>query len=184
MPKPGTISPNVAIIPYCKVDGIRTFMDKEIKAFYDRMVKDGIADIVFHDGDVRSSSDFLKKMKIGEVALYVVHSGDDPAGLIWLTNFEARSCRVHFAAFSEYWGKDSVDIGKKAIDRVLCMTDDGGGYIFDVLLGLIPSRNIRAVKWLNKVGLQTVGEIPNALWDSSEQCSISGTLLYLTRQEG
>lgn len=173
----------VGVIPYCEIDGVRTFKDSEIMEFYDRMVEDGIAPIVFHAGDVRSPIDFLKKMKGSGTALYIVFYGDDPVGLIWLTHFEAKTCRVHFASFSEVWDQDTVGIGKEAINQVLYMTvsPESDDFVFDVLLGLIPSRNVRAIKWLNKVGLTVAGEIPNALWDAEENQSIPGTLLYLTR---
>jgi len=175
--------PTVAIVPYCEVDGIRTFKDSEIKTFYDRMVRDGVAPIVFHAGDVRSPSEFLQKMKSPGVSLYIVFLNNGTiAGIIWLTHFEGKSCRVHFTSFSEVWNEDTALIGREAIRQVLHMPDSSDvGYLFDVLIGLIPSRNVRAIKWLKKVGLQVSGEIPNSLWDAEEKKSISGTLLYLTR---
>jgi len=171
----------VAVCPYCERDGLRTFRDTEVMAFYDRMAMDGTVNIIFHAGDIRSSKDFLKRMKNPGAALYVVFYGEDIVGLIWLTHFEGKSCRVHFTSFSEVWNEDTVSIGKAAIRQILYMYDDNNDYVFDVLLGLIPSRNMRAVKWLKKMGLKEVGEIPNALWDAEEGESIPGTLLHLTR---
>ena len=61
------------------------------------------------------------------------------------------------------------------------MKDKDGNYLFDVLQGLLPSWNIRAIGWLKKVGLKISGEIPHALWDARKKESVDGTLLYLTR---
>lgn len=171
----------VKIVPYCHVDGVPTYKDSEVRKFFARIVRDGLKDIIFHAGDVTTENQFLARMKASTTSMYVVYADDIEAGLIWLTHFEGKSCRVHFTSFSEVWGMDTVSIGRDAIRQVLYMRDASGDYVFDVLLGLIPAQNIRAVKWLAKVGLVQACMIPNALWNGDE--SIPGTLLYLTRKE-
>ena len=172
------------VIPYTEIDGIPTFKDSDVKGFYDRIAKDGLVEFIFHDGYIQTSDDFLMMMKGAGAALYVAYYENDPVGVGWLTHFEAksRSCRAHFTTFSEVWNKDTVSIGREVFNQMLHMTVPGTDeYVFDVFLGLVPSVNVRAVKWLNKVGLVTVGEIPNALWDEKAQQSIPCTLFYLIR---
>lgn len=181
MPKTDIPGP-VRIIPYTRVDGVPTYKDSEIKGFFKRIVRDGLKDIVFHAGDIRTPQDFLKEARDSRrMILYVVYAGNLEAGLIWLTHFEARTCRCHFTSFSETWGMDTVSIGRAAISQVMYGKAAGGEYLFDVLLGLTPSANIRAIRWLEKVGLKKAGEVPSILWDDLHQKTIPGTLMYLTR---
>jgi hypothetical protein len=175
--------PVVTIMPYCEVDGIRLFTDTEVKGFYNRIERDGLKEIVFPHGDILSAQDFLQEMKSGRSLLYVVYADKLQAGLIWLNRFESKTCRVHFTSFSESWGMDTVHIGREAIKQILYMTSADGCYVFDALLGLTQADNVRAIRWLEKVGLKKVGTIPNALWNANQQMSVPGTLMYLTRQE-
>ncbi len=181
MPGPGTKPHDVGVVPYCEIDGIRTFKNSEIMEFYERMVRDGTAPLVFHDGAITSSNDFLRMMKGPNAALYVAYYKEEACGVGWLTHFEpkARSCRAHFTAFSEVWKEDTVSIGREVFNQMLHMKADDGEFVFDVFLGLVPLFNVRVIKWLNKVGLVRVGEIPNALWNGKE--SIPGMLFYLIR---
>jgi len=173
---------DVRLIPYTTVDGIRTFKDSEIKQFYRRMENDGVAGAVFHAGDVLDDTAFLNRMKSDNVLLYVVCAGNELAGLVWLTHFEARTCRAHFTVFSDFWGKQSVDIGRDAICQVINMKDlTNTEYIFDVLQGLIPSWNKRGVAWLLGIGLEIAGTVPGVLWDAERNASVDGTMFYLTR---
>jgi len=174
----------VMVIPYCLIDGVPTFRDSEVRAFYDRIERDGLKDIVFMHGDIQDRDAFLREMKRpGGSRLYVVAVGELQVGILWLNRFEGKTCRVHFTSFSEAWSMDTVAIGRDAIRQIMYMPNDAGEYVFDVLLGLTPSRNIRALRWLEKVGLELVGVIPASMWDAKAGESVDGTLMYLTRQE-
>lgn len=182
---PGATRPNaVFVMPYCEVDGIRTFKDSEVKSFFERIERDGLKEIVFMHGDIPTADAFLQEMKSGRSLLYVVYADELQAGLIWLNRFEGKTCRVHFTSFSESWEMDTVEIGRCAIRQIMYMQTGLGEYVFDVLLGLTPSRNVRAIRWLEKVGLKKVGKIPGCMWDDKAHESVDGTLMYLTRQEG
>ena len=177
--KPGS---RVQLIPYIEINGIRTFKDTDVMGFYDRMEKDKTAPVVFHDGQIRDAKGFLRFMRSPGVALYVVYADNELAGLLWLTDAKPKTCMVHFVAFSEFWQNNSVEIGRTSIARIMEMKDKSGAYLFDVLQGLLPSWNTRAIKWLKAIGLEVVGEIPKVLWDAQRNSSVDGTLLYLTRE--
>jgi len=178
----GSSTRDVQLIPYVEVDGIRTFKDSEIIALYDRTVRDGTAKALFHDGEIGSAKEFLTSIKFGENRLFVVLVLNEIAGVFWLNRFKGRSCYVHFTTFSHVWGKNSVEVGRAAIRKAMHMATDAEGYTFDVLLGLIPSWNQRAIRWTLDVGFEACGDIPNAIWDSDQGKSVQGTLMYLTRE--
>ncbi len=180
-----TTSQNLScrIIPYAEHDGMRTYTDTFIRSLYERMEKEGIAQIVFSDGEIKDADEFLYLMKHGPNALYLVDVPDGPAGILWLNRFKGKTCYVHFCAFQKYWGAGSVEIGREAICQVLYMKNRDGEYCLDTLLGLIPCDNMPAIKWLKKVGLKEVGVIPNGLWKQDSGKSEDGLLLYLTRED-
>lgn len=176
--------PKTTIIPYCEVNGIRTFKDSEIMDFYRRMQRDGFDRWVFISGDITSPETFLKEMKrFGAATLYVVFHGEIDVGMFWLTHFEHRSCRAHFTTFSEAKGLDTVAIGREAIRQIMYLKTRGGDYVFDVIMGLTASENRAAVRWIEKVGFRRIGEIPNAMWHAERQESVPAVLTCLTRRE-
>jgi len=170
------------IVPYVEYDGMRTYSDTFICELYNRMEKEGTAQVVFSDGEIDNVSEFLSAMKYGANALYLVELKNEIAGIIWLNRFKSKTCHVHFCAFQEYWGHGSVEIGRSAISQVIHMKNADGGYSLDALLGLIPCNNVQAIKWLKKVGLKEVGVIPMALWNQDVGKSEDGLLLCLTRE--
>ena len=175
--------PETVIMPYCEVDGIRTFKDSEVMEMYSKIERDGLKDIVFSSGDINSPEEFLKEMnRPGAALLYVVYHGDLQIGIIWLTHFEGRSCRVHFTTFSEAWKMDVAAMGRSSSQQIINMRSSSGEYVFDVLLGLVPSFNVRAIRALEKAGLQHVGEIPHGMWNAKERKTVPATLMCLTRE--
>ena len=48
---------NIKIVPYCEVNGIRTFQDTEICNLYFKMLTH--SENIFVDGSVRNADDFL-----------------------------------------------------------------------------------------------------------------------------
>jgi len=174
---------NLKIIPYTELDGIRSFRDSEIMSFYDRMVSDEIADLVFLEGTVKSREDFLRIMRYGNNLLYALYNGEELCGLTWLNRFEHRSARLHFCFFGNAWGKLSRDLAKYALRKLIALQDTEGNYLWDVFIGLIPSFNKQAINFALDCGGVLVGEIPNAIWnDITKECE-HGTYLYYVRSE-
>ncbi len=174
---------SVQLIPYTTVDGIRTFKDSQILALYERTIRDSTVKTIFHDGSIASGAEFLNAMKHGNNLLYVVTHMAETVGMLWLNRFKGPTCYAHFTAFSNIWGKDTVAIGRDSMRRILFMESRDQKYVFDLVYGLIPQRNTRAIGWLKMIGMKVVGDIPLAIWDEDAAESMAGTLLYLTREE-
>lgn len=170
------------LIPYCDVDGCRTFRDTEIRDLYERMVQDGTAETVFSARDITTAEEFLEAMKHGAHNLFVVMVDGQKAGIVWLNMFEGRFARCHWCVFSPYWGKESVEIGKESLRLVMNMKDREGIFMLDMLLGIVPSMNRLAINYCEKCGGIIQGEIPYlSMWQGN---SVPGTIIYYTREGG
>jgi len=170
----------VDVIPYTLIDGIPTFRDSEIVGFYTRMEKEGTASTVFSDGIINNARDFLAVMKSNLNMLYVIFVDDEQSGVFWLNRFEARFARMHWCLFSNQRGKDSIGIGVEVLRIIMNWKDRDGKYLYDMLLGIVPSSNKIAIGYCKKCGGVIQGEIPNAALENGK--SVSGTVIYYRRE--
>jgi hypothetical protein len=173
----------VGVMPYCEIDGVRNYPDTFIRGLYLQMTAEGTVETVFHDGRINSADDFLRAMKSSNNCLYLVCLEKKIVGIVWLNRIEATSAHVHFCGFKESWGEQSERIGRETMRMLLGIKSRNGKYLFDVLLGLIPAGNERAVNWLLDIGLQKVGVIPHGLFSIRTGKSIDGLILSLTRED-
>ena len=170
----------VNLLPFITVDGIPTFADSEILGLYERMELDGTAPVVFSDGEIREAKGFLSAMKSGLNALYVIYVDEEESGIIWLNRFEARFARCHWCLFSNQWGEQSIAIGTETLRIIISIKDQNENFMWDMLMGIVPSSNKRAVEYCEKCGGAISGEIPFA--SMSEGKSVNGTIIYYTRE--
>lgn len=170
----------IILMPYIVFDGIPTFTDSFIKSLYGRMVKDKSADMVFLDGSVTDEIGFLDMMKFMDNALWILNVEKEISGVVWLNNFERKRAWFHFCFFSNIWGKDTVAIGKECI-RTLLDLKKNGEYDFDLLTGLVPDRNEKALEWCRKMNFKILGHLPCACWNEKEQKSEGGIIFYAER---
>ena len=146
------------------------------------MQEEGTADVVFFDGSVRQPSDFVEMFKNSGARLFVARIDDQDVGILYLTDFDYRTAVIHFCVFKEWWGNPVVkDLARFCLEEILSWEDAAGRPIFDALIGRTPSSNTHAIKFLQSVGLKTVGEIPKLFWSYKDQRSIDGTISYITR---
>ncbi len=172
---------NIKLIPYTEIDGIKTFKDSEIMGLYDRMDKEGVAEVTFSDGSVINRSEFLDMAK--NVGFFTVSTDVETVGFVWVTDIYMRKAQVHFCFFRSHkeWAKKGVEIGKKTASSLINLKD-GNGYVFDVLLGITPKSNVPAVLWLHRIGLKKLCEIPNGVFSAKENRSVPAILWSLTRE--
>ncbi len=171
----------VKVFPYTKRDGIRTKRDSDILDLYDRMVTDGSAGIVFYAGHVKTREDFLRYMKDPGVHLYVLEVDDEIVGMTWLDKIENKSAFNHFCVFSNFWGKDTVALGKASLQKLINMGDEDG-FVFDVFKGAVPAWNKRAIEFAQACGGVNLGVIPYGIWDAAKEQSVDAVVIYYTRE--
>ena len=166
------------IIPYITIDGIPTFKDSDIISFYDRMVKDGTADDVFQDGSIRSAENFLDAMKGPNNFLIVAHWQGEPAGVMLANRFQGRFAQNHFCAFSEFWGNRDIILQCGRYGS-LYMLDNLG---LDMLMGLVPASNQRAIAAVVASGGKIIGELPKGSFNVRTGKSEPTVILSYTRE--
>jgi len=191
-----TASCEINIYPYVELDGIRTFTDTWIRDLFARMVKEGVLTSLFLDGTVQEPGDLIARFKREDHKFFIVAYGDEPAGLIWLTDFRQATVYVHFWIFKKFRGTDKgMIIALHGAKEFLYMRDHEGKYIFDVLFGYISAENKPVVSLFNKLehaanngggfGItgKILGTIPNAMIDYYKDRSVDAIMAYLVREE-
>jgi hypothetical protein len=164
---------SIVIRPYIHCDGIPTFRDSDLLNLFDLMCRDKTDKIVFMDGHIKCGNDFVTFIKSGAALTFVAMNLDDPAGFGYLTHFENRTARAHFCIFSKYWGNGSIDIGKKLVSKAIESTG------LDMLIGMIPEFNTKAIDFSLKCGAKLLGVLP--FGSTNQSGSYPTTVLYYTR---
>jgi hypothetical protein len=173
----------VHLMPYCEVDGIRTFTDSEVLGFYDRMVENGTAEAVFSDGTINSRADWLRDMKSPYTFLYVVYAEGCTVAVVWLNRVERKKAYFNYSGFFSGWKRGSVEIGKHILKIIMSMKDSCDSHLFDILMGITPVSNKVAVKYMKLCGWQVVGVLPLGVWSQQNQKSEPALISYFTREE-
>lgn len=173
----------ITLVPYCEVDGIRTFTDTEVLDLYDRMAINGTAKAVFSDGQILSREDWLETMKFPHNFMYVVFSGDKIVAAVWLNRVEMKKAHFNYCAFFNGWRMGSVKGGRMIMDTVMEMKSKDGEYLFDVLMGVTPAVNTSAVKYMKLCGWIILGEVPLGVWNQEKQKSEPALISYYSRKE-
>jgi len=169
-----------SIIPYVEIDGIRTIKDSEIKELFARTKQDGLVETVFYDGYIRTADDFLLLMKNKFIFFWVLKDGEQTVGYVWLDRAEGKAIRQHYCTFKEYWGK-AVELGKFVLDKIMALQNDDG-FIFSVLIGIVPEWNKKAIDFSVKCGGVNAGVIPNMIWNGYKEQTENAVLIYYTRR--
>lgn len=168
------------LMPYIMIDGVPTFTNSFIKSLYRRMEKDKSATTVFLDGSVKDEDQFLDMMMYLDNALWILNVEKEIGGVVWLNNFEKKRAWFHFCFFSNIWGKNTVEIGKECISTLLGLKK-GDEYEFDLLTGIVPERNEKALKWCSKMNFKILGRLPSGVWNDELQQSEAGIIYYVER---
>lgn len=173
----------VELIPYCEIDGIRTFQDSEILTFYDRMEQEGTAQHFFNGGNIANREQWLRFMKKPENFLYVVYADKKLASLCWLNQVKTKSAYIHFCSFNNgLMPDDKISVGKQVMDIFINKKTKDNDFVFDVLIGTLLSSNQIAVQFVQKIGFKIAGEIPNGVWNNITNKSEPLVLSYFVRE--
>jgi hypothetical protein len=144
------------------------------------MEKSGVSEMVFCDGTVSDPLGFAEEMTAGHVHPFLVCEDDVAKCLVWLTNFEGRSCRGHLV-FLQCDKRDTRRVASYAIRWLLSQVDSNNEHCFDVVIGSVPASNMRAINLAKKCGFVYIGTVPNGAWVEKCRKSIDMTILAATR---
>lgn len=164
----------ITVRAYVQFDGIPTMRDSQIETLFHLMERDGTRKLVFYDGSIKTSKDFLAYMKSPQNVLLVAYEGEAPLAFGWLNHFEQNTAQAHFCFFAETWDGLSIEIGKALIGKSL------GFFNLDMLIGHVPQWNTAAVKFAIKCGAKLLGDLPYGVVDEDGQ-SHPMTILYYVR---
>lgn len=170
----------ITLMPYTTKDGMPTFRDSELIAFYHQMLTDGWLVDYIHDQSIRSSEDFLQHIKSGACMFWAAYVDGDPAAVFWVNRFEGRNVRGHFAFFKKYWGTEiPLQIGKEII-QLWVENEYEGSTLFDVVIGVMPKTNRHAIQYIDRLGGQYLGTVPNYFRDRNDKL-VDGVFIYFTK---
>lgn len=168
------------LFPYVAIDGMPTMTDSFIMGLYEKMENEGLAHKVFIEGTLKTKEEFLNLMKFRITKLFVLKKEEKIGGFFWLNNFGAKSAEFHFCLFSVIYGKDSIEVSKNVVCRLLEMKC-GENHLYDMLYGVVPESNTLARRWTRKMGFKLLGMMPSAIYDASLGHSIPGEYFYVER---
>jgi len=149
----------ITLVPYVEINGAWTASDKVMDEIYFELVKDGTADTVFYDDSIKGPTTFIALMKNPTNLPVIVVTGNDISGVAWINSVSDNRAFAHFAFFKSVWGK-TEEIGQRILEYWLAIPK-GNGFLLDVVMGLVPSFNERAHKYVEKIGFKKLGEIPH-----------------------
>ena len=161
---------------YQRIDGVPTMRDSDITELYQRTEAAGLTRLMFNDGSLQNASEFTDYVTRSAVIFFKITLAGNPFGYFWLNRIESTHAYCHFCAFPKYWGDGrTVQVGIEAMK--ICLKE------FDMVMGMLPSSNEIAINYLLKVGLHKLGRVPNLIWSESDQKSVEGTMLYITKED-
>lgn len=171
-------SSKVALVPYAEVNGIWTVPDDMVLELARQAKTEGTFDGVFLEGRIDGPQAFLMAMKQPAVVPVFFFVGQEPIGVACLTGCEGRRAFGHFLFLSNAWGKHTQQAGKLCLDYWFSFKV-GNQSLFDVILGIIPTRNQRAIEFVQKIGMSVLGSVPKMV--RGRGGPEAATIVYMTR---
>jgi hypothetical protein len=111
-----------------------------------------------------TSRTFIAFFKSEARACWLVFYDGRLAGWVWLDDFGHRTARIHFCFF-KWLSKNrlTVQVGKEIL-WLLLNTEFRNGIRLEAIRGETPSFNKLALRFIQKVGLRIIGEMPSAAY--------------------
>lgn len=169
---------------YGSVNGVPTLTDPQIAGLFERLKEEGLLDPILYSDDVGKITrrSFVEFFKAHGKVFWLVIFDDKLAGLVWLDDFGHRTARMHFCFFK--WltkTRLTVQVARELLWQLLDMKFNRGVSL-RVIRGETPAFNKLALRFIRKVGLEVVGEIPHAAYRHSTDTSCPMIISYITKE--
>ena len=171
----------ISLVPYVELNGTRTASDNKMAELFKSVVDQKLLRWVFCEGHVRGPDEFLRVMKDPGNLVVLVVVGETISGFAWLNELRTNRATAHFCFLKDVWGKTAVKAGKQIIDYWFTFTKESGSQMFDVITGLTPANNHKAISFIKRMGFTILGEIPYTCHDQFALKKVPGVVSYKTR---
>jgi len=170
------------VYPVLEVDGWWTTSDEQLGRVWGMMIDEGKVETVFHDGRIRSVSEFIEYMKSPATHPVLVYDRqrDDWGAIAWLNNMDSGNTQSHFCTFK---GSNPILMGHTVMEYWGGTRGKDGELLFFNIIGIIPENNQRAVKYIQKLGFTTIGTIPDFCDLFFEDTRCGGVVSYYQPKE-
>jgi ribosomal protein S18 acetylase RimI-like enzyme len=162
-------------------DGVPTFRDSALLGMYARAAAEGSLRWLNVEGDLPDGPAFLRAVKTAFYFAEVLRAGQS-CGMVWLNRHEQRRAHVHFCFWHCVRGPVGRAIGRQVMARLTTLRQADGSYALDVIWGVVPADNRRAVAFLVRCGATVTGPIEKYVWDAATGCSRDGVHFHFCRR--
>ena len=127
--------------------------DQVLSVLWKRMNHDGLRDTVMYDGHCNTFVDFVLLMS--DSLLFVVRSGDEAIGFIWVTELvPGVRAEAHFCFFKQAWGTGIPDEAGRGFIKLMTHVEECN---VRVIHGRILDSNKKAIHFVLRLGFEVVG---------------------------
>ncbi|OBQ52727.1 hypothetical protein [Halodesulfovibrio spirochaetisodalis] len=136
--------------------------EEELRTLWKTLCSEGKKEVIFYDGQIADSDDFIQFMQDDMNYVYVAYEGEKPLALVWVNNFLGKCGMIHFTMFYNSKGKEEL-IGSYLLNFLLFSKSEGE-FCFDALYGLTPRAYRHALAFIQKLGFRLVTEMPSSVF--------------------
>ena len=155
----------LTVWPYIKNQGIWTIPDQVIIGVWDKMCELDRVKTTWWDASIVTQEDFIKFMQDPYIFPTIIVDRDEVRFKVfaWLSDFNDGVARAHFCYLDKY----DFDVGKMMVNFWQKLGT------LNVIIGTIPESYKAALKFVERLGFEIIGTIPDI-------CN----MVYLNRREG
>lgn len=149
------------IVPYTNGPDGWSIPDAEMFGVFMEMQRRALDTTVFIAGKVTDCGEFLEMCREPGTLVHLVKDGETLLAVAWVDSIGHNYAFAHYCMFPPAWGQRSIDVAAKCLAHWFFLQDpETCRPLFQVILGRTPVKNVRATRFLEKLGMTIVGVIP------------------------
>lgn len=135
---------------------------------------------------------FTKWVRGEGVPTWAVMFRGTPCGLFFLENRRGKTADAHFCVFPMGTERMASPIGRIPValgygffcaGAALWEKNASDGFVLDTLVGIIPSCNRKALKYVDRLGVRFHASVPGMCWCYDTGDNVPGIVMTLSRTE-
>jgi len=145
-----------AVVPVMRTDEGYTISDQTLGLVWGFMFDEGHIETVFYNGAIKNVGDFIAYMRRDDVYPVVVFDVEEKkfTALAWVNNLNEGTAQCHFCTFN---GGDPIIMGHEVHSYWRQFPSE----VLGLIIGIVPGNNKAAINFGERLGMITIGEIPN-----------------------